>query len=143
MYENIGAKLKSVAMFFCVLGMIVSGITGIAGLFRGQIMQGLLMILVGCVSSWLGGMAFYGFGELIERAVSIDQKLGGTPASGVKSASSSFAAAPRNAESQAAEEKEKILAAGGWQCRCGKVNYPYVTTCTCGKRKWESAAKQG
>lgn len=33
------------------------------------------------------------------------------------------------------EEVEKILAEGGWVCKCGRVNAKYVSTCTCGKNK--------
>lgn len=32
---------------------------------------------------------------------------------------------------------EKLLAAGGWKCSCGRVHEPYVSSCTCGKSKSE------
>lgn len=32
---------------------------------------------------------------------------------------------------------EKLLAKGGWECQCGKVNASYVDTCTCGTTRGE------
>ena len=43
--------------------------------------------------------------------------------------------APKNADED--EHKKGIIASGGWQCSCGTVNYPYVTTCPCGKSKFD------
>lgn len=38
---------------------------------------------------------------------------------------------------QEAELNEKLLAKGGWECQCGKVNASYVDTCTCGTTRGE------
>ena len=40
------------------------------------------------------------------------------------------------------EEEKKIVSSGGWKCDCGRINYSYVTTCPCGKNKWETLKKQ-
>ena len=33
------------------------------------------------------------------------------------------------------EHNRQLLAAGGWQCGCGRVNARYVSTCACGRNK--------
>lgn len=35
-------------------------------------------------------------------------------------------------EMQQREQDEKLLAKGGWECHCGKVNPSYVQVCACG-----------
>lgn len=30
---------------------------------------------------------------------------------------------------------QQLLASGGWQCACGKVNASYVSSCACGRSK--------
>ena len=35
------------------------------------------------------------------------------------------------------EEEKEILENGGWKCDCGTINYHYVTSCRCGKSKWD------
>jgi hypothetical protein len=39
------------------------------------IILGIVIIIVGSLVAWLGSFTLYGFGELIERATSIDKKL--------------------------------------------------------------------
>ena|GEM_PF-1686169 len=34
-----------------------------------------------------------------------------------------------------ADMERNILLRGGWECRCGRVNDSYVTTCVCGRNK--------
>ena len=35
------------------------------------------------------------------------------------------------------DRNRKIISDGGWKCTCGKTNYSYVSTCSCGKNKRE------
>ena len=87
MFENIGGKIKKLAVTITVLGMIASIVLGIISLVNGAkvaryynnenplLWTGLITIVAGCLGSWLGSFFIYGFGELIERAVSIDRKM--------------------------------------------------------------------
>lgn len=59
---------------------------------------------------------------------------------------SPLSAAARDYESpllaaRAQEEHAQMMAAGGWQCTCGKVNPSYVGTCGCGISR-ESALEE-
>lgn len=65
MFDNIGGKIKAVAVCTGVLGMIASVILGIV-LFFSSFLSGLIVIVVGCCASWVGMFTLYGFGELID-----------------------------------------------------------------------------
>lgn len=34
---------------------------------------------------------------------------------------------------------EKIMADGGWKCSCGRTNYHYVSTCACGRSRYDAS----
>jgi len=93
MFNNIGEKIKKLAKFVCWFGIAVCVISGIAMIIRGSqtdhyygspqngtlmIIEGIILSIVGPIASWLGSLILFGFGELIARTVSIDQKLTGS-----------------------------------------------------------------
>ena len=65
MFANIGEKIKSVTVFFCVMGIALSILAGIILMMGEMVGAGLLTAVVGSLGSYLGAMAMYGFGELI------------------------------------------------------------------------------
>jgi len=80
MFDNIGGKLKGIAKAFCWIGIIGSIILAIVyfSISNGNgdlITSGIIILIVGCLVSWVGSLATYGFGELIDRIISIDKKL--------------------------------------------------------------------
>ena len=79
MFNNIGGKIKGLAKFVCWMGILSSIFVSFpmmaskdspSGLFIG-----LIVLIGGCLLSWIGSFFTYGFGELISRAASIDDKL--------------------------------------------------------------------
>ena len=32
---------------------------------------------------------------------------------------------------------DQIMASGGWKCTCGEIHASYVSSCSCGRDKWE------
>ncbi len=66
MFNNIGKKIKAFAIFFASIGFIISLIAGITLLFDSGF--GILIIIIGCLGSWISSIFFYGFGELIENS---------------------------------------------------------------------------
>ena len=89
MFTNIGGKIKGLAKAVCWIGIILSVILGIVSIVSGSDLSergymqdgkamatsGWTMLFVGPLLSWVGSFVLYGFGELIDRAVSIDEKL--------------------------------------------------------------------
>lgn len=71
MYENIGDKIKGVAVITAILGIIASIIYGgsiIAATNRygSGVGLGWMIIIIGSLLSWVSSFVLYGFGELIE-----------------------------------------------------------------------------
>ena len=58
MFEDIGGKMKTVAMTMFILGCIASVI--------GAFTLGWFVIIIGPLFSWLGSIGLYGMGELID-----------------------------------------------------------------------------
>lgn len=92
MYDRVGSKLKAVAKVAAWLGIIsscISGITiisagsrmsysgvyGSSAMGAGGLLGGVVVIVVGSLFSWLSSLALYGFGELIEKATEMNEKL--------------------------------------------------------------------
>ena len=81
MFGNIGGKIKTLAKVVCIAGMVLSLINAIRiwnmgnTLHQDTTLTGLLWLILGCLGSWIGSFFTYGFGELIERTCSIDDKL--------------------------------------------------------------------
>ena len=67
MFDNIGSKIKGLAIAFTVIGIFASLVIG--GLLIESI--GILVIILGCVFSWIGSLTLYGFGHLIEKVDTI------------------------------------------------------------------------
>ena len=80
MYDNIGEKIKAVAVAGCILGIIASLIVGIplianADRYNPTATMGWVNIIVGSLASWLGSFCLYGFGELIEKTGANNEAL--------------------------------------------------------------------
>ncbi len=89
MWSNIGHKIKTLAKVICWIGIVLSVLVGIMAIATGgtlqsygytyntgnNILTGILVIVLGVLGSWLGSLTMYGFGELVERAMNIDDKL--------------------------------------------------------------------
>ena len=71
MFDNIATKLKVCAVIFTILGVISSIIYGIILLSEDLIGAGVLVIVFGSLSSWVGSFMMYGLGEAIEGIESI------------------------------------------------------------------------
>ncbi len=80
MFNNIGQKIKTLAKVLCWIGIVLSVITGIAAMLSGNstitingnyavvspVISGIIVIIFGCLASWIGSFFAYGFGQLIE-----------------------------------------------------------------------------
>ena len=70
MFNNIGSKIKFLAIVLTVINMISFIILGFIFIFSGVAyapLYGLIIIIVGCVVSWITSFVLYGYGELIDK----------------------------------------------------------------------------
>lgn len=65
MFENIGGKIKKLAIVITIIGIIISFIIGIM-LSNEFGLGGFIVILGGSLLSWIGSFLLYGFGEIID-----------------------------------------------------------------------------
>ncbi len=153
MFENVGSKVKALAMAVCVLGIIGSIIGAIiiwASGLRGAFLRGLLTLALGCFGSWLGTLVTYAIGQAAESAETnegriktlqdkIDQLQQSLKNSGGNAAGNTPAAPPiaprtggRSDLHAAATKNEKW-----WTCKkCGHTNKSSQLYCEeCGTYK--------
>ena len=73
MFDRIGSKIKGFAKFTSIVGIFGSIITGIAmiAMSKATAVIGILILVAGSLSSWIGSFFLYGFGELIEKTTEI------------------------------------------------------------------------
>lgn len=140
MFENIGDKIKTLAVVLCVLGMIASVIWGIV-LFFSSFLSGLLVLAVGCLCAWTGSFTLYGFGELIEetqRSRAINEQLLAAlhPQQEQPSESAQRAANVGSYTIPGAKETAAPVSTG-WTCKyCNAQNRASATACfKCGESK--------
>ena len=71
MFENVGSKVKALAVIVLFLGIISSIIGAIiiwASRIEGAFLRGLLTLALGCFGSWLGTVVTYAIGQAAESA---------------------------------------------------------------------------
>ena len=70
MFDNIGGKIKVLAIVGCWIGIISSIISGIAMMVEDEdlVFLGFLVMAIGSLVSWTSSFVLYGFGELIENS---------------------------------------------------------------------------
>lgn len=66
MYDNIGYKIKNLAMAIAFFISLFSLGIGLFYCFQISILKGLLIIIISPIFAWIGSFILYGFGHLIE-----------------------------------------------------------------------------
>lgn len=75
MFKKSGTRCKSIATAYCWIGIIMSVIAGIAFIAMGDVMNGLLIALLGSAASWLSSLGLYTIGETEERTAAMKAEL--------------------------------------------------------------------
>lgn len=76
-FKNIGETIKKFTSIITAIEMFGSLIVGVVVMFSSDdgILLGLLIIVIGPLVSYVNGLVMTGFGELINRIISIDKKV--------------------------------------------------------------------
>ena len=75
MYDNVGTKIKNLAIGTFVAEMIASIIGGILLMVEVSIAIGLVALFLGIIVAWISSCILYGFGEIIVETSSVKQEL--------------------------------------------------------------------
>lgn len=89
MFDNIGNKIKTLSVVLCIIGIFSSVVIGIYLILNvdstttavkeqinsNNVINGMLIIILGSLFSWISSFCLYGFGGLIERVINTDEKL--------------------------------------------------------------------
>lgn len=67
MFKNIGEKIKTLAIVCTVCGCLLSVIGAIVSWYFEIVWAGFLILIGGCLFSWISTFVLYGFGELISQ----------------------------------------------------------------------------
>ena len=134
MFDNVGGKLKTVAKVEMIIGIVASVILGFTFLTGDRVFAGLLIVIVGVLSSWFGSLVIYGVGQAVENSETILYSTRTQTNSEVNK--SKMSSSPAKLEHQVIDEMAAQKEANGeWHCECGRVNKKYVSTCVCGKSR--------
>ena len=138
MFDNIGGKIKALAVVLCILGMVLVVILGCM-LFEDSVLTGLVTIVAGCVASWIGSFFVYGFGQLVEDTSAIREALKGqSKTETVKKALPIQEQRPtKSSVAQAVPSVAKKVEVSGWTCsKCQFFNTTSKDKCSlCGESK--------
>ncbi|GEM_PF-1875635 len=82
MYKNIGKKIKALAVISFIIGAVASIVGAIVLFVLSQewgapeevlIASGIMLIIIGPLVSWIGSFLIYGYGELVQRTINIEE----------------------------------------------------------------------
>ena len=68
MYDNIGGKIKSWAVWIFIVEAIAAIIGGIALIANDNGLVGFLTIVIGPIAAWVSSWLLYGFAQLVENS---------------------------------------------------------------------------
>lgn len=131
MFDNIGEKIKSLAVVTTWIGIISSIIGGLFMLINGSV-GGIFVMIFGSLGAWIGSFVLYGFGQLITNTDIIAAASQGTQPS---PSAQPIPAVPHTPVAP-------VMPTDPWVCaQCGFTNHPRVGTCqSCGvTKKWSDA----
>ena len=97
MFDNIGKKIKTLTKVVCWIGMISTLALGIVlvAVDDDNVAFGIPIMVGGPLLCWLGSFLMYGFGELVDRTMSIEEMMRGGKGSAGSSYSGNSAASMR------------------------------------------------
>lgn len=142
MFDNIGEKIKVLAQVVCWVGIVACCVGGVGLMFIGDVMVyiGLGVAVIGSFFSWIGSLALYGFGELIENTAYLRKEICGpnTSHGGNYTVASGEHSSPVGHLSgiQPLSKPSKPTNPGEWKCpKCQRIHKNYETSCLCGYNK--------
>lgn len=135
--HRVGMRIEMVIL---ILGMVGAAIAAIG---EGEIVPFLIIgsgvvveYLIGCGIISSVAMHRYAKGEQIHLLQQVAENT--SPAQEAKPEAPAPVRVVKNNASFVYETPANQPAAEGWKCACGRTNASYVSSCTCGRTKWDN-----
>ena len=82
MFDNIGKKIKTLAKVTAIVGIVCSFVTGLFMIMNYYfheelLLEGILVIVLGSLGSWIGCFVLYGYGEKVDKICEIERHVRG------------------------------------------------------------------
>ena len=145
MFNNVGKKLKWLAVFCTIAGAFSSIVYGAILMYSDSALLGFLVIIIGALISWLSSLLMYGVGELNDNGSDYEKTIIEKLDKMEKQIEQMEKQTTNRAESTPIElSQQKIVPIstepapeGMWRCgRCGSLNEDGLTGCKyCGTEK--------
>ena len=82
MFQNIGKKIKTVAIVIMIVGIVLSVLGGLFAFWGGYLgfdfitalVSFIMIVSLGILGSWLSVFILYGFGELVDQSMVMTQR---------------------------------------------------------------------
>jgi len=142
MFDDIGKKIKQIAVVAAYLIIVVSAIMGLKIIADSDfellgMLLGVVVIVAGVVCAFLSNCLLYGYGQLIENSQIIADKLSGKTTSRLLGDDVSSDVHRRDRDDGGTPPPRDTPIKNGWKCAaCGKMNESYTGTCSCGKSRY-------
>lgn len=126
-------KLKAFARGTLILETIGSIVGGIILCVDVDVFAGLGTVIGGILVAWFTALIVEGFALIVANS----ENKEATPTTSQQQDS-----AFQNAVIKETQRPAGVNYNGSWNCTCGRKNFSYVSTCTCGKNKREVIMEQ-
>ena len=140
--ENLGDKIKSFAKIVFLIELIGTILSGLISMFAVSFLLGLGILVGGLLAAVISFWFTYAIGDIAEDTADTRHRVYELQLEieKMKKGEEKISPAPVARTSTGARATQAV-AAGKWQCVCGRVNDSYVSSCVCGLSKHEAKQK--
>ena len=135
MFNNIGKKIKTLAVVIFILEVLAAFIVGLCLLEDDDYeLFALLLILLGPFVAWVSSFFVYGLGQLIDNTDIIVSALNPQRAVAPEQENSDFITQDLTeiTKNQPVSKTVESPSCTSWKCKCGKVLSAEEPVCSCG-----------
>lgn len=140
MFDNAGDKLGAVAMVYFGIVTVATIIGTLVLMFNGMILLGIVVLVIGILSGYLGALPMVALGEVHTGNMRIMNEL-----KKISNKTNTISSTVASIEEAGPEKNPPIAAVkadGSWQCTCGRKHQKYESSCICGTSKWDILNKK-
>ena len=147
MFDNAGKQIKGIAIGFFITQIVVGILVAVTlfvisaladedAVWIGCLLGGLFTLVATPFAAWFSALILYGFGEIVDTAIAnrlnSDGEANIVSEAKPKSTPNAYFSSYKSTKT-APSKTAATSGPAAWTCTCGKVNPPYMSSCSCGK----------